>query len=58
MKNRMNIIFVRLVTSVAVVKNVDALAVEIYVPPTSSYAKLPRLPDGDEGLTIPGMWWR
>lgn len=59
MKDRMIITHVRPVNTIAdVVENVNALVAAIYAPPTSSYAKLPRQPDDDECLTIPGVWWR
>ena len=50
MKNYKNIITVCPVVVTAVVENANVLAAAICAPPTSSYAKLPRLPDGDKHL--------
>lgn len=52
MKNHMNTISVSTVIVISVVENVNAMAAAIYAPPTSSYAKLPRLPDGDESKVM------
>lgn len=48
MKNHKNITPVSAVIVVSVVENANALAAAVYVPPTSCYAKLPRLPDDDK----------
>lgn len=55
MKNHKNTIPVRPVIVIAIVENVNSLTAAICAPPTSSYAKLPRLPD-DEHLAAPREW--
>ena len=53
MKNYKNTIPACPVIVTAVVENANVLAAAICAPPTSSYAKLPRLPDGDKHLAAP-----
>lgn len=53
MNNYKNTIPVRPVIVTAVVENANVLDAAIYVPPTSGYAKLPRMPDGDKHLAAP-----
>lgn len=53
MKNHKNTTPVCSAIVIAVVENVNALTAAICAPPISSYAKLPRLPDGDEHLDTP-----
>ena len=53
MKNHKNTATVRPVIAPAVVENVNTLVAAIFVPPSYCYAKLPRMPDGDECLVVP-----
>lgn len=41
----------------AVVENVNTITAAIHVPPSSCYAKLPRLPDGEKRLAAPRERW-
>lgn len=52
MKNHKNIIPVSSVTVISVVENANTLAAAVYIPPSSCYAKLPRLPDGDKSKAM------
>lgn len=53
MKNRMTIISACPVNSIVVLESIKAQTATICASPSSCYAKLPRLPDGDEHLATP-----
>ena len=57
MKNHKNTTPICPVIAAAVVENVNTLTAAIYVPPSSCYAKLPRLPDGGKRLAAPRERW-
>lgn len=53
MKNRNTTNIARIANITTVLEYVNALTAAICVPPTASYTKLPRLPDGDEPVVVP-----